>query len=206
MENIGNRINQVSEWIMHLFLLQVYWVVGTLIGGVVLGIVPSSIALISSVRKLFKEAQEFKLTSYFIQEYKSNFTFGLLLTLWYVLIGIIGVIYIAYFSATTDSWLAYTHIPLYIILFLLVLFSLYLIPVYVHYEIRLIHFLPTTGVIMLTSMKWNLPLILSLVAVGLIFIRFSVIFLFFGISLPAFILFYFTQRAFNDYALKREEY
>lgn len=204
MENIGKRINQVSEWIMHLFLLQIYWIFGTLIGGIILGIIPSSIALFSSIRKLFRVNQEFKLLDYFVGEYKANFKFSLVLNLWYILIFIVSFIYREYMSATTDSWLAYTHIPLYALLLLLILLSLYLIPVYVHYEVRPVHLIPTTGAIMLTSMKWNLPLLLSLIAVALIFIRFSVVFLFFGISLPAFILFYFTHLAFNDFDLKRD--
>lgn len=70
MQIIGSKINQWSEWIMHLVLLQIYWIIGTLMGGVILGIIPSSIALFSSIRKLFRDSQEFNLKTYFIHEYK----------------------------------------------------------------------------------------------------------------------------------------
>ena len=205
MQIIGSKINQWSEWIMHLVLLQIYWIIGTLMGGVILGIIPSSIALFSSIRKLFRDSLEFNLKTYFIHEYKTNFKFSLLLNVWYMLVLLISFIYIEYLTATRNSWLAYTHIPLYVILFFLALLSIYLIPVYVHYEIRLVHLLPTTATILLTGIKWILPLILSLITIALIFIRFSITIIFFGISLPAFIVFYFTYRAFSDFDLKREQ-
>ena len=85
MQIIGSKINQWSEWIMHLVLLQIYWIIGTLMGGVILGIIPSSIALFSSIRKLFRDSQEFNLKTYFIHEYKTNFKFSLLLNVWYML-------------------------------------------------------------------------------------------------------------------------
>lgn len=63
----------------------------------------------------------------------------------------------------------------------------------------------TSFFIMLVNMKWNLPLILTLVAISLIFIRFSIVLLFFGISLPAFIILYYCMRAFKNYDSKKQE-
>lgn len=205
MENITKKVYRACEWVMLLFLLQIYWAIGTLVGGIILGMIPSSIALFSSIRKFYREPQELKLFSYFMKVYKVNFKTGLVIGIWYVAFIILGIIYRQFLGATTDSWLAYTHILLYAILLLGGLLSLYILPVYVHYEFPLPHLLPTAGLIMVSSMKWNLPLLLSLVVVCLIFLRFSVGFLFFGSSLPAFIIFYFSNRAFSDFDVKRAD-
>lgn len=204
MENIFKKIYVWTEWVMYLFLLQIFWLGGTIIGGIIFGVVPASIALLSSIRKLHREPQELNLVSYFIKEYRLNFKISLVLTFWYFIAISLGFVYLQFIRATTDTWLAYTHILLYVILFLVFLLFLYLIPVYVHYEISLKNLLPTTGAIMVTGMKWNLPLLLSLTAISLIFIRFSIVFFFFGSSSSAFVVSYFTKRAFNDFDLKRE--
>lgn len=205
MENVMNKFNLISEWVMNLFILQVLWIGGTLGGGIVFGLFPATIALYASLRKLNCPEAEFSLFRYFVETYKENFKESLIIGLWYVLAAIIGFIYSQFISQTTNSWLAYTHIFMYLILFLIGLLLLYIIPVYVHYEVKLRNLVKTSFFIMLVNMKWNLPLILTLVAVSLIFIRFSVVFLFFGVSLPAFIVLYYCLRAFDYYDFKKQE-
>lgn len=205
MKNVMNKFNIFSEWVMNLFILQLLWIGGTLIGGVIFGLFPATIALYASLRKLKHQVPDFKLFRYFVQEYKNNFKTSFIIGLFYIAAGLLGVVYYHFLNATTNSWLAYTHPFMYIILILILFVLLYLIPVFVHYEVRLRSLVQTTFLIMMSHMKWNLPLLLTLVAVSILFIRFSVVFLFFGISLPAFIILYYCMRAFKDFDLEKEK-
>lgn len=204
MENVMKQFNRFSEWIMNLFILQILWIGGTLIGGVILGIAPATTALFTSLRKLKRQETKFSLFQYYVQSYKENFKDSLIIGLGFIFAGVIGFIYSQFLSQTTDSWLAYTHIFMYIILFLIGLLLLYIFPVYVHFDVNLRSLVKTAFFIMMTSIKWNLPLILTLIAAGLIFIRFAVVFFFFGVSVPAFIILYYCMRAFEDFESKKQ--
>ena len=204
MKNIMKQFNWLSEWVMNLFILQFLWLGGTLIGGVILGLAPATTALFAYLRKLKRQETKFSLFQYYVQSYKENLKNSLVIGFGFLLAGVIGLIYSQFLSQTTDSWVAYTHIFIYLILFLMGLLLLYIFPVYVHFDLRLRSLLKTTFFIMMTSMKWNLPLILTLIATGLIFIRFAVVFLFFGASVPAFIILAYCMRAFEDFDLKKQ--
>ncbi len=203
MEKATNILTVFSEWVMNLFLLHIYWMIGTLLGGVVFGIVPSSIALFSTIRKLFTHSQTINVFDYFKKEYKTNFKHSLILGFLYLVIALFIYSYIQFLTATTTSLLAYTHIFIFAFLFLLILFSFYLIPVYVHFEMNINKLIPNTLRILLANMKWNFPMLLTVVAVVLVYIKFSVTLLFFGVSLPAFIISYFCRKAFQDFQDKQ---
>lgn len=204
MDIFMNKFYRFSEWVMHLALLQLYWVLGTLVGGVVLGIVPATIALFASIRYLYMGNKDLSLYACYIKAYKTNFKASFLLGTYFIVAALIGYSYKLFIEHTSQSVLAYTHIALYMILFFGILVILFLIPVYIHYEIPTKRLLRTTFSIIATNLKWCAPLLLSLIAVALIFIRYSVVFLFFGMSLPCFVILYFCMQAFADFDLKRE--
>lgn len=206
MDNVMKKFNVFSEWVMHLFMLQVLWLGGTLFGGVILGIFPATVAVFSTIQKLKRREAEFSVFSYYVQAYKKNFKESLFIGGITLIIGLIGAVYVYFLNTTTNSWLAYTHFFMYLMLLLMGLFLFYLIPVYIHYEVKMTDLVKTTFFIMLSSMKWNLPLLLTLLAAFLIFLRFSVVILFFGASLPMFITFHFCMKAFDDFDVKREKY
>lgn len=203
MEKATNVLTHFSEWVMNLFLLHIYWIGGTLLGGILFGIIPSSIALFSIIRKLFTDSSRINLFNYFKEEYKINFKNSIFIGFIYLLIGLFIYSYITFLNATTNTLLAYTHIFIYTFLFLMILFSFYLIPVYVHYEMSNKRLIPNTLRILFTSMKWNFPMFFTVLAVILIYIRFSVSLMFFGISLPALVITYFCRKSFQDFKDKQ---
>lgn len=205
MEKATSILTVFSEWVMNLFLLHIYWIGGTILGGVIFGVIPSSIALFSTIRKLFTHSNTINLFEYFKKEYKVNFKNSFVIGFIYLGITLFIYSYILFIATTKTSLLAYTHIFIYIFLFLLIIFAFYLIPVYVHFEIELKQLTPNTVRILLTNMKWNFPMFFMVLAVTLIYIRFSVSLLFFGVSLPAFVISYFCKKAFQDFQDKQKK-
>lgn len=204
MEKTTRRLYFFSEWTMNLFLLQVYWIVGVIAGGILFGLVPSSIALFAIIRRKLLGKETTDVLESFRLEYKKNFKNSLFLTLWYTISFTIIAVYFYFLKATVNSWLAYFHLFFYGILSLLIVLNLVLIPVYIHYIIPLRDLIPTTVTIVMTNLKWNIPLLLSLIAVGLIFLKYPIAFLFFGVSFPALLILYICMKAFNEFDKKRE--
>jgi len=69
---IFTKIMEIFEWIMHFVYLNVLFVAGTLIGGVVLGFFPACYAAISVSHRLVTEPG-FGITKAFTRAYKQNF-------------------------------------------------------------------------------------------------------------------------------------
>ena len=65
MEKVTSALTVISEWVMNLFLLHLYWIGGTLLGGVVFGIVPATIALLSTIRQLVLKRDMIDLFKYY---------------------------------------------------------------------------------------------------------------------------------------------
>ena len=204
MEKATNILTVFSEWVTNLFLLQIYWLGGTLIGGIVFGIVPSSIALFSTIRKLFRESKDLNVFDHFKIAYKSNFKNSFVIGFLYLVISLFIYSYYLFLTATKATLFAYTHIFIYAFLFLLIIFSFYLIPVYIHFEMDMRALILNTFRILLTNMKWNIPMLLTVIAILLVYIKFSVSLLFFGVSLPAFAISFFCREAFQDFQEKQK--
>lgn len=206
MEHVMEKFNQFSKWVMNLFILQLFWLLGALLGGIILGIIPSTIALYASIRQLYLKNDTFNLLTYFKKTYQENFLKSMVIGIWYGIGIIIGYIYLVFLNNTIHSWLAYTHLFIYFLLFVITLVLLFMIPVYVHYEIPFKKLISSTFFIVVVNTKWLIPLLFSLTALLLIFIRFSVVFLFYGVSLSAFVILYFSMKMFEAYDLKRVRY
>lgn len=205
MEKATNILTVFSEWVTNLFLLQIYWLGGTLIGGIVFGIVPSSIALFSTIRKLFRESKDLNVFDHFKIAYKSNFKNSFVIGFLYLVISLFIYSYYLFLTATTATLFAYTHIFIYAFSFLLIIFSFYLIPVYIHFEMDMRALIPNTFRILFINMKWNIPMLLTVLAIILVYIKFSVSILFFGMSLPAFAISFFCRKAFQAFQEKQKK-
>ena len=203
MEKVTSALTVISEWVMNLFLLHLYWIGGTLLGGVVFGIVPATIALFSTIRQLVLKRDMIGIFQYYKREYFFHFKHSRIIDLMYLFIFFALYSYSQFIRFTVDSWLAYTHIFLYTIIMLFVLFAIYLIPVYIHYKMEKRELIKNTFILMITNMKWNLPMFLSILAVVLLQINFSVILLFFGVTLIAFTTILYCLKCFEEFELKQ---
>ena len=201
-----NKFYVLSNWITKLFYLQCLWLVGTLAGGVILGLVPSTISLYASIRQLYLGEMDLKLATYFIDYYKNTFKDSIVIGSLYTIAFIIVFSYLQFINATSDSSIAYLHILLYIAMIILFLIMMYIIPVYTHYDVKLIAIIKNGFFISLINIKYNIYLLSSLLAFFLILSRYQIIIVFFGISLPGFLNVFFCMKAFEYYEEKRTQY
>ncbi|WP_183041095.1 YesL family protein [Salipaludibacillus neizhouensis] len=66
-------IMRIAEWFVRFTYVNVLWFVFTLLGGVVFGFMPSTIAMFSLFRRWFRGEEEFPVFGTYWNEYKLNF-------------------------------------------------------------------------------------------------------------------------------------
>ncbi|ENH98154.1 integral membrane protein [Gracilibacillus halophilus YIM-C55.5] len=135
-----NGIQAFCEWVCYFFYLNVFWIIGTLMGGVVLGAGPSTIALFVIARKTAMGEEDIPLWQTFWHEYKRQFLRGSVM-IW-VLIVLAGVWYLDIRLAfMLEGWFGrFLQVSLVMIGIILVMLVLYIYPFYVHYQMSWIRY------------------------------------------------------------------
>ena len=110
---IFTKIMGVFEWIMHFVYLNILFVAGTLVGGIVLGFFPACYATISVSRRLVSEPG-FGITKAFIDVYKQHFRKSLRVGYLFFLVILIAV-------SNVFFWRQLDHMLSWVWLFMLLL-------------------------------------------------------------------------------------
>ncbi|WP_054752406.1 DUF624 domain-containing protein [Piscibacillus salipiscarius] len=97
MKQFIQSIYQLTNWIMSLVYMNLLWAVFTLLGGVVLGILPSTVTLYAISKKWIQGDYNFKLHQEFWKHYKYVFLTSnklILIVLPLILIAFINLLFI----------------------------------------------------------------------------------------------------------------
>ncbi|GAF63405.1 hypothetical protein BTS2_0296 [Bacillus sp. TS-2] len=134
--SLDSKLYKLTVWMMRLAYVNVLWLSFSLLGLVIFGFFPSTISMFTIVRHWIKGKEDIPIWSTFWQSYKQSF---LKVNLWAPII--IGIGYILYrnliffveMNNQVGGLLFYLSIALAIFYLLFVAF---LIPVYVHFDIK----------------------------------------------------------------------
>ncbi|MGP4038778.1 YesL family protein [Gracilibacillus sp. D59] len=126
---------RISHWIYKLAYVNLLWILFTLIGGVLLGFMPATVALFTIMRKWIMGEDAVAVFNMFWNTFRQDFIKSNLLGI--VLFGIGYVLYIDLAILPDDGvWWSLLRYGIIVcsILFLIVIF--YIFPVYVHYKLK----------------------------------------------------------------------
>lgn len=132
--DLMNKTNDMLNWIARLAYLNLLWIFFILLGGIVFGFIPSTVAMFSIIRKWLHHDEDFPVIHHFFSIYKQEFIMSNFLGM---ILGLVGIfIYvdsqlILAFNGSIKIILLGSFMTV-TILYLLVLF--YIIPVFVHYK------------------------------------------------------------------------
>lgn len=195
----------LTEWITKFAYVNILWIGFSLLGLVVLGVFPATVAMFSIIRKwlLGEDIPIFKTfwNTYKIEFLKSN-------GLGVVLVVLAGIVYLdLYFMKINANYLfSLAHIPLYLLILFIILTVLYLFPVYVHYNVRFIQMFKNAFLIMLINPFNNLFMLLGIVASFFVIKFLPGIVFFFGGSMIAGIIMANCYAAFKKIESKKGGY
>jgi uncharacterized membrane protein YesL len=130
-------LNKLLEWISRLAFLNILWISFSLLGLVIFGFFPSTVAMFAVVRKWMLGNEDVSIFKTFWTVYKKEFLKSNLLGLMIVAIGIVLYIDFKFIESAANSFVSFLYIPFSIITFIFICMLFYMIPIFVHYDMKL---------------------------------------------------------------------
>ncbi|MEC6747982.1 DUF624 domain-containing protein [Marinilactibacillus sp. XAAS-LB27] len=183
MKNV-EKLNMILTRVLKLTCLNFLWMIGTMMGLGILGIGPSTAATFSVIREWLRGNDDLPLIKTFIAEYKRYFKKSNLLSLIYMVAGIILIMDYIYAS----RW--ELRVVFGVLIFLYTISVTYIFPVLVHYELKsLKEMIRYSFLIGFSYLQYTLVLFVSILAIYSIVARvYPALVTFFGTSFLIFIV------------------
>jgi uncharacterized membrane protein YesL len=202
---LTGAIYRISNLIMRIVFVNLLWIAFSLIGFVILGFFPATIAMFYVCRKWVMGEHDLPVYKTFFHTYKSEFGKGNILGL--CLSAILYILLMDYRTLQTagDGNL---HMIAYMFFLLLVfygVFLLFLFPMYVHYELKVRHLVKNTFLIVIASPLTAIVMMTGGLLIYYISLSVSGIPLFFSGSTLAFFSMQVSYRAFQKIDGKRKK-
>jgi uncharacterized membrane protein YesL len=150
----------LTEWITKFAYVNLLWIGFSLLGLVLFGISPATVAMFTVIRKWIMGESDIPVFQTFWGTYKKEFLrstgLGMVLALFS------SIIYIDLYYIKMDTSI---QIPLYLIIIAMIMTVLYIFPVYVHYEVKFIQMFKNAFFIMLVNPISNIMMLIGFTAV-----------------------------------------
>ncbi|GAA0592303.1 YesL family protein [Virgibacillus siamensis] len=205
---VMTRVNQACEWVMKLAIANLLWIGFTLLGLVVLGAAPATVALFSIVRKWVMGETDFPVLKTFWKYYRKDFIQSNILGLFFFVIGFVLYVDVRFV-------LNYEGVGNIVLLILVVavcaaylLTAAYIFPVFVHFESpSLKGYIKNAFLVGISQLPTTLLMIGGLFLSYFLFRFLPGSLLFYCASLISFFLYYSAHRVFLklDRAMEEEE-
>lgn len=181
-------IYTISNWIIRLAYVNILWIAFSLLGLIILGFFPATAAMFAVIRKWVLGNEDIPIFRTFWTEYRKEFLKSNLLGIFLSSIGYF--LYIDYLIIREDSnkIIQLFHYPLLIVILLYLLTILFVFPIYVHYELKMIQVIKNSFITMIVSPFITVIMIMTSFLVYLLLSTFPGLLPLFGGSLLAFLL------------------
>jgi uncharacterized membrane protein YesL len=130
-------LNKLLEWISRLAFLNLLWISFSLLGLVIFGFFPATVAMFAVARKWMLGNDEMSIFKTFWTAYKQEFWKSNLLGLMISIVGIILFIDFRFVQLAETSFASILYVPFFIVTFIFIAMLFYIIPIFVHYDMKL---------------------------------------------------------------------
>lgn len=204
MNSRMGAIYNILEWITKFAYVNLLWVIFTLVGGVILGFYPSTIAMFAMVRDWIRGKSDLPVLKTFWDYYKRDFLksnlLGLVLNVLFILIAID----IYYIQSNLNESLTWTYIPLFAFMFIVILFLFYIFPSFAHFDLKITTLVKNAFLIMIISPVYSFLMVLCFVSLYFIMRAIPALFFIFGGTTYAFITSWLSLHAFKKIEGKQQ--
>ncbi|MEK3786152.1 MULTISPECIES: YesL family protein [Paenibacillus] len=189
-------VETVNAWcmrILRLVYLNLLWTGGTLLGLVLFGIGPATIAMMSVLRQWIRGNEEVPVFTSFVKYYKESFKEGSILGLIYTVVG-----YVLYIDlANISSW--YLRVVIFVGIFLYLISLLYIFPLVSHYDWKGIWLKVRMSLIIgFSNLQYTLVLMVGIALIYFLILNlFPGILTFAGASLIGYLVMWMTHQVFS---------
>jgi uncharacterized membrane protein YesL len=204
METKGmlSGIYRVSEKVMLIAYTNILWILFSLLGLVLIGIMPATAAMFAVMRKLIMEEEEVPIFSLFWNKYKQEFVKANLYGYLLLLVVAVFLLDVMLFQSL-DGWpFLFLSILSAGLLLVFLAVVLYFIPLYVHYDLPFFQYIKTAFLLTFTHPIQTFIMIISGVVIGFILLLLPGSLFFLSGSLYCFII---TKTALKVFAHVEEQ-
>jgi uncharacterized membrane protein YesL len=129
--------NKLLEWISRLAFLNLLWISFSLLGLIIFGFFPATVAMFAVVRKWMLGKDEMSIFKTFWTSYKREFLKSNILGVMIVAIGSILYIDYHFIINSPNSFVSILYVPFFIITLIFISMLFYIIPIFVHYDMKI---------------------------------------------------------------------
>ena len=196
---------KLSDWIMKLAYVNILWLLFSILGIVLFGFFPATIAMFTIVRKwLSDDEEEFSVFKLFWTTYKQEFFKSNLLGFIITIITYLFYIELNFIENYHNDFLQLFYYPLFILRYVFYLTILFIFPTYVHYDIKFFHLLKNAFLMMLLN-----PIPTIMMVIGSLIIYFAnmympIIAVFFSGSVVTLVIMKVALMAFRKIEVKKK--
>lgn len=189
------RIYAVMEWITMLAYINLLWIFFTVVGLFFLGFAPATISVFTITRQWVKGNVHLKVFKTFLNTYKAEFVRSNLL-MWPIFV-IAYILYIDFqYLAQLEDFLYFVMLFVFInALIIFIVIALYIIPIYIHYNLKLIQNFKIAFTIGISTPFVTITMVISLFITLLVLERFPGLLPFFSVSLISLVIMWYANRA-----------
>ncbi|MFC0472078.1 YesL family protein [Halalkalibacter kiskunsagensis] len=196
---------RVSEWVMRLAYINILWIFFSIIGLVIFGVMPATVAMFTVIRKWLMGEEDVHITKLFFKTYKKEFIKVNLLGLIIFAIGYILYIDLQFLSQVSGMLQYILTAGLIIIGFFFLIMVIYIIPVYVHYDLKVLQYLRHSILIGFLSPLMTIMMIATLSVIYYLFMFIPGLIPVFGASAFGFITMGSAYFAFKRLETKQQK-
>ncbi|WP_419954835.1 YesL family protein [Neobacillus niacini] len=195
-----NGLYALTEWITRFAYVNILWIGFSLLGLVFFGISPATVAMFTIIRKWIMGESDIPVFKTFWHTYKKEFLRGNGVGIVIALLAYIIFIDLNYIKLDTMI-----QIPLYLIIFAIIMTLLYIFPVYVHYNVTFLQLFKNSFFIMMVNPVSSIMMLIGFVALFFVMRFLPALSIFFGGSLSAGIIMSSCYLAFQKIEKKRQK-
>ncbi|MFJ5760908.1 YesL family protein [Neobacillus sp. NPDC093182] len=129
--------NKFLDWISRLAYLNLLWISFSLLGLIIFGFFPATVAMFAVARKWMLGNDEMSIFKTFWTAYKREFLKSNILGVIIVSIGLILYIDFQFVQHAANSFFSFLYVPFFIITLIFISMLFYIIPIFVHYDMKL---------------------------------------------------------------------
>jgi len=192
-----SSLYRFAEWVQRLVFLNILWILFTLLGLVIFGITPATVALFNIINKFVKGNENVSIFSTFWKQYKLNFIRANLLGIILFIIGYILYFDIQYFRVQEGMLYFFLYYGVLILSFLYLIVLLYIFPIYVNYDLKIYYMLKNALFISFLTPLKTLLIMGGIVGLYFVFMLLPSLLPFLSISTLSYIIMLFTSQSFS---------
>lgn len=196
MKGLLQGLYTLCEWIMRLAILNVLWVVFSVLGAIILGFFPSTAAMFEITRKWLKGETDLPIFKSFWAAYKKYFVKANLLGILVAIAGIFLYIDFSFFSSFESFAFKILTALVILVSIIYCILLIYIFPVLVTYEISLLQSIKFACLLGVYRPLSTIAILLASILLYFLFSAFSPVLVFFGGSMTSMMMMWVSRTTF----------